>query len=84
MIMIDFSRVDPYDPQVAARETRSWGGRRAGAGRPTEVRHPVRFTFDLEKDDLDELKAVASERGQSVAKIVREAVRGYLGREGGR
>jgi len=44
----------------------------------------VRFTFDVERAEMDELKTIASDRGQSVAKVVREAVRAYLRRTGAR
>ena len=84
MISSDLSRFTIYAVPVAAREKPRWGGKRDGAGRPSEVEEPVRFTFDVERAEMDELKTIASDRGQSVAKVVREAVRAYLRRTGAR
>ena len=74
----------PYADDVAPTKKPHWGGRRAGAGRPSEVDEPVRFTFDVERADLNALKAIAEARGVSVAKLVRGSVRAYLRRQGGR
>ncbi len=84
MISSDLSRFTIYAVPVAARKKPRWGGKRDGAGRPSEVEDPVRFTFDVERAEMDELKTIASDRGQSVAKVVREAVRAYLRRTGAR
>ena len=83
MIMSDISTEPTYSPDVASEKPR-WGGKRRGAGRPSEVEEPVRFTFDLERSDMDALKAISEARGVSVAKIVRGSVRAYLRRQGSR
>ena len=70
---------------VAARKTKgTLGGWRPGAGRKPELRDPVRFTLDFEGRDFAFLKAIAEERGVSVASVVREAVAALLKRRGRR
>jgi len=81
MILSDLSRDGTYPEAVVAKKTR-WGGKRKGAGRPSEVDDPVRFTFDIERAELDSLKTIAGDRDQSVAKVMRDAVRLYLRRKG--
>ena len=39
------------------------------------------LTIDLEKTQRDALEAIASERGDSVASLVRKAVAGFLTRQ---
>jgi hypothetical protein len=46
------------------------------------VRDPERIAVDLEKPDLNALRALADERGASVADLVRRAVAQYLRRAG--
>ena len=70
-----------YTGEVAGRRKSRWGGKREGAGRPSEVGDPVRFTFDVERAEMDSMKAIAEERGVSVASLVRAAVRAYLRRQ---
>ena len=56
------------------------GGARAGAGRKRIVADPERIAVDLEKPDLDALRALAEQRGTSVANLIRLAVGAYLKR----
>jgi hypothetical protein len=84
MISSDLSRFTIYAVRVAASKKPRWGGKRDGAGRPSEVEDPVRFTFDVERAEMDELKTIAELRGESVAKLVRAAVRAYVRRQGKR
>lgn len=76
----DVSRSMFYTFDLTANKTTRWGGKREGAGRPSEVQDPVRFTFDVERAEMKALKVIAESRGISVAKLVRGAVRAYLGR----
>jgi hypothetical protein len=55
---------------------------RTGAGRRRIVQKPERIAVDLEKPDLDALRALAESRGTSVAALVRRAVTQYLRRAG--
>jgi hypothetical protein len=59
----------PRQPKSAG-----WGGPRPGAGRPKHVEDPVRLTFDLEREDAEELKAIGDETGRSLASLMRESV----------
>ena len=56
------------------------GGSRPGAGRKRIVANPERIAVDLEKPDLDALRALAEERDTSVAALIRHAVAAYLKR----
>ncbi len=56
------------------------GGFRPGAGRPRVVQEPERIAVDLEQPQLDALRDLASERGTSVADLIRRAVSQYLKR----
>lgn len=56
------------------------GGARPGAGRKRVVKDPERIAVDLERPDLDALRALAEERSTSVANLVRRAVAQYLKR----
>ncbi len=56
------------------------GGFRPGAGRPRVVQEPERIAVDLEQPQLDALRELASERGTSVADLIRRAVSQYLKR----
>ncbi len=58
------------------------GGRREGAGRKAEFEDRVRFTLDLERADLDALKALAGEREVSTASLFRKALHTLLRRYG--
>ena len=57
-------------PCVAAKKKR-WGGRRAGSGRKQAVEDPVRLAIDVEREDLDELRVQAENKGISMAEHVR-------------
>ena len=67
---------------VAARKKTGRGGAREGAGRPRRVKDPVRFTLDFERPHFEALEALAGEREDSVAEVVRKAVEAYLKRLG--
>ena len=58
------------------------GGARPGAGRKRVVQDPERIAVDLEKPELDRLRALADSRGTSVADLIRRAVAQYLRRSG--
>jgi hypothetical protein len=68
---------------VAGKRSRTWGGRREGAGRKREVQDPRRLTIDLESPDYAGLETIASEADRSVASVVREAVAEYVRRRQG-
>ena len=70
------------DSDVASRKVASgWGGKRPGAGRKPVLKDPVTTTADLERADVDFLEAIASERGVTVASLVRTAVAAYVKRQ---
>jgi hypothetical protein len=56
------------------------GGKRPGAGRPPTLNDPVRFLVTFERTEFDALEAIAKERDQSIASLVRSAVAAYLRR----
>jgi hypothetical protein len=56
------------------------GGKRPGAGRPPTLKDPVRFIMSFERTEIDALEAIAKERDQSIASLVRSAVTAYLRR----
>ena len=67
---------------VAAREKASGrGGRRPGAGRKPELEDAVSVTADLEREDLEALRAIAKRRSEPVAALIRLAVRGFIKRD---
>ena len=59
------------------------GGARAGAGRKRLIQDPGRITIDMEKRDLDRLRALAASRAVSASELIRRAVLQYLKRSGG-
>ena len=69
---------------VAAMRGKKWrGGARKGAGRKRIVQDPERIAVDLEKPDLNAMRALAEQRGTSVADLIRRAVSQYLRRSKG-
>ena len=56
------------------------GGARSGAGRPPLFEERSDLSVRFERRELDKLVELASERGVSVAELVREAVTLYLAR----
>jgi hypothetical protein len=56
------------------------GGKRPGAGRPSTLKDPVRFLVTFERAEIDALEAIARERDQSIASLVRSSVTAYLRR----
>ncbi len=71
-----------YDAAMPRRKTKgTLGGWRPGAGRKPVLEDPVSITLHLERPEADALKAVAEERGVSVASLVRGAVGAYLRRQ---
>ena len=55
---------------------------RSKAGRPRMVEDPERIAVDLERPDLNALRALAESRETSVAELIRRAVAQYLRRAG--
>ena len=55
---------------------------RSKVGRPRVVQDPERIAVDLERPDLDALRALAESRETSVAELIRRAVAQYLRRAG--
>jgi hypothetical protein len=51
------------------------GGARPGACRPREFEDLTRITVDLERDELEEVNALAHERGVSRVALLREWIR---------
>lgn len=64
------------------RSKPGWGGARKNAGRKRIVENPRRLTLDFDGDDFERMERLAERREESVASIVREAVRRYLKRTG--
>ena len=58
------------------------GGKRPGAGRPPILKNPVRYILSLERSDIEDLEEIAEQRGESIASLVRSAVRAFLRRGG--
>ena len=56
------------------------GGKRPGAGRPPTLRDPVRFIMTIERTEIEALKEIAEERGQTIASLVRKILSTYLKR----
>jgi hypothetical protein len=78
---LDFSNKLPETGGVAVKR-KGPGGARPGAGRKRVVGEPERIAVDLEKPDLNALRALAQTRGTSVASLIRRAVSSYLNRTG--
>lgn len=81
MIFLEIQDFLGYTEDVAAR-SKTWGGRREGAGRKPRLSDGVSFTGELERADVEVLQEIAKERGVSVATLVRAAVRAYAKRHG--
>ncbi len=62
------------------KQSSGHGGRRDGAGRKRIVEDPERIAVDLERPDLDALRALGIERETSVANLIRLAVARFLKR----
>ena len=60
---------------------KAWGGKRANSGRKQVMEDPVSFTAELERPELEALKAIAKDRSVSAGSLVREAVRRFLARQ---
>ena len=67
-------------PTMPEKKGTGRGGFRPGAGRPRVIQEPERIAVDLEQPQLDALRELASERGTSVADLIRRAVSQYLKR----
>ena len=67
---------------AASKSPSRKGGRRKGAGRKPILSESAKVTFDLERDDLDAVAAIAEQDGVSVAQVLRDAVRALLKRRG--
>ena len=64
----------------ARRKASGRGGWRPGAGRKPELEDPVSVTFDMERPQIERLRAIAKERGVSAASLIRKAVDTHLRR----
>ena len=79
---MEISNDSDYNHIVVARKKKPGrGGRREGAGRKRIVTDPVAFTLDIERPEMDVLRAIAEERGASVASLVRKAISAFLRRQ---
>ena len=58
----------------------AWGGYRKGAGRKPSVKDARPVTVTLEAADHAALERLAVKKGVSISKLVRDAIRAYLGR----
>ncbi len=70
-------------PSESVAERRKATGRcgwRPGAGRKPELEDPVSVTFEMERPQNKSLRALAKERGVSVASLIRKAVDAHLRR----
>jgi hypothetical protein len=67
-------------PVAVKHRSKGPGGAREGAGRKRVVQDPERIAVDLERSDLDAMRALAEKRETSVAALIRRAVSAYLGR----
>ena len=81
--MIIHSMYATLGPMKKAKPGPGRGGARPGAGRKRIVQDPERIAVDLERPELDRLRALAASRGTSVANLIRRAVSQYLKRSGG-
>ena len=70
------------DGMAQKKAERGWGGTRDRAGRKRIVQNPERIAVDLEKPDMNALRELATDRGTSVAALIRRAVSQYLKRAG--
>ena len=67
------------EPMSKARSS-SRGGARPGSGRKRRVQEPKRIAVDLETADFERLRALAEQRNESMAELVRHAIRALLRR----
>ena len=73
--ILDLLSQTPPDGQMAEKL-------RSKVGRPRLVQDPERIAVDLERPDLNALRALAESRETSVAELIRRAVAQYLRRAG--
>ncbi len=71
-----------HHADVAGRERSAsgWGGARDGAGRKGFFVDRKRITIDIEMNEADELRKLASERGASLSQLARTAIVQFLKR----
>ncbi len=51
-----------------------WGGKRDGAGRPTQERKKVQASLAVYKDDWEKIKALAKESGLSASEFIVKSI----------
>ena len=63
------------------QEDSAWGGRREGAGRPTDLAEPVKTQVTLELDQLEWLMLERVRREmRSLSELMRDIVQRYMAR----
>ena len=73
-----------FGPMATRKKASGRGGWRPGAGRKPSFEDSVDRSLRFERQDLETLEALATERGVTTSDLVREAVRTYLIRRGKR
>ena len=77
------SRFDGRLGAVAeSRKKSGHGGARPGAGRPKEMKDAVGYRLQIEREDLEALRALSRNRKLPVAELIRRAIRTLLRRQG--
>ena len=73
-----------WDNETDEEEDWAWTRRRTRrGGRKRLIQDPGRITIDMEKRDLERLRALAASRALSASELIRRAVLQYLKRSGG-
>ena len=62
------------------KRSTGWGGARRGAGRPAEFEDKVKVSFDMEREDFEQLEKIAERWDESVAAVIRRTLQTLLKR----